>query len=193
LSRLSLQNKRQVVLQFSIAVGLLWQTGCAKKVEDDAATKPSVSDAESAVKEKAADKTASKSDGDDSEENPFKVDPNEPCDECEQRICTKVNGKNFVEDCYEGNRADLCKAVMQCAEKTKCARKRSLDCYCGSANAAECVSEGGKGPCREDIEKAALTKDPKEISLRYADPQYAVGRAVTLIDCKRAYCPKCNE
>lgn len=194
MSRLKLQNKLRFVLPFSIALGLLWQTGCAKKVEDGAATKSSALETKRAVPEKEADKAAPKSAGDEDEANPFAVDPNEPCDQCEQRICTKVNGINLMERCRDGEHSGQCKAVMECAEKTKCAQKKSLDCYCGpDADPLKCVSEGGKGPCAEAIEKAALTKDPKEISARYGDPKYALGRAVTLLDCRRAYCPKCNE
>ena len=124
----------------------------------------------------------------------FEVNPDEPCDHCEKRFCTRLNNQDYVAGCYEGPHKDTCKAVVACAKKSKCAKTRSADCYCGeNVGIGQCIKDGGQGPCRLEIESASLTRDPTEIAARFADPKYPVGRAMALIDCKRSYCPKCNE
>ena len=124
----------------------------------------------------------------------FEVNPDEPCDHCEKRFCTRLNGQNFVTNCYDGDRGDICRGIVECAAKSNCAKRLSADCYCGEGVAiSQCIGHGGKGPCRQEIEAGSLTEDPSEIAVRFADPKYPVGRAMALIDCKRSYCPKCNE
>jgi hypothetical protein len=124
----------------------------------------------------------------------FEVNPDEPCDHCTERFCTKINGRNFIEECETGKKSAICKALVDCAQKTKCAKIRSSDCYCGNdADIGQCMENGGTGPCKEEVEKAAETKTPREIALRYADSKFPVGRAMAVIDCKTNYCPKCGE
>ena len=124
----------------------------------------------------------------------FEVNPDEPCDHCEKRFCTRLNGKNVVDACYNGKSGDICKQLAACAKQTKCGARQVADCYCGAGTTiSECMSNGGRGPCKAAVEAAAETKDPSIIATRYADPAYPVGRAMALVDCRRSYCPKCNE
>ena len=125
---------------------------------------------------------------------PFEVDPNEPCDQCEQRFCTKLNNRDYIDECFRGKAGNVCRKLVMCAHETKCGAKKSADCYCGpDATISECMSKGGNGPCKTEIETAAETTDPSIIATRYVDRDYPVGRAMAVIDCKRRFCPKCNQ
>lgn len=123
----------------------------------------------------------------------FEVNPDEPCDHCEQRFCTRMNGRNYIKDCTSGKGSKECMAFVECAERTRCHLEETARCYCGEVSLLECMEQGGTGPCVKEVEAAAESRNPKEISLRFADSRYAVGRAFSLISCKRNHCPKCNE
>ena len=180
---------RRIMYRSAALFAVLFATvGCNSKLKDTENT--TGTDAASALHEEADIDTKKKK----RVFHAFEVNPDEPCDHCEERFCTKLNGKNLVELCYKGEHGELCKALVECAHKTKCGKDKAADCYCEKdAGITECMSKGGQGPCASEAAAAALTEDASIIAVRYADPAYPVGRAMAVVDCKRAYCPKCNQ
>src|SRR6185369_11523866 len=85
----------------------------------------------------------------------------------------------------------LCTELLSCLISSKCVSPAHdiSECYCGMA-AAECQTPGGaKGPCVSEIEAAAESDDSVDITGRFGDPSYALGRAKTVMDCYAENCP----
>jgi hypothetical protein len=106
-----------------------------------------------------------------------------------------------VDECYfssdttaaGGSRQDLCADLVDCVRSSKCASgPTGTDaCLCGSVSTETCLAgtfEQTTGPCRTQIAAASESATIVDISQRFVDPTYAVGRAFRLIACDKAKC-----
>ena len=116
----------------------------------------------------------------------------EDCSECRTWACSSYSGFKLIDRCYKGDDAELCKMVVDCADRTGCANQDVADCYCGKDHEmAECLAQGGPGVCKDEVVKAAKTEVSTEVATRYMNPQYPLGRAMSLLGCYQELCPHC--
>jgi len=112
-----------------------------------------------------------------------------PCAECSAAYCTDFNGLGY--DAVAGCPADDtdCYAMVECAQRTGCAKDRISHCYCGpELEPDECAERGGEGVCRDEVERAFGTRDPKVIAAQFIDPSVKGGRAGLLLTCHTTWC-----
>jgi hypothetical protein len=86
---------------------------------------------------------------------------------------------------------DLCAAVAACVQQHRCAGADGdlRACYCGAdVDVPECLSKGGRGPCRGVLEQAAETSDPRALAERWNDPNFALGHATHVAGCESHEC-----
>lgn len=120
--------------------------------------------------------------------------PPQDCAECRKWACSNYSGFKLIDQCYKGEEVALCKSVVDCADRTGCANQDVADCYCGKGHKmAECLAVGGFGVCKEEIIKAAKTDVSTEVATRYLNPQYPLGRAMSLLGCYQELCPHCVQ
>lgn|SRR6266540_2995462 len=112
------------------------------------------------------------------------TDPN--CDTCELDQCPEFRSGC---DAFTGPDHDLCTAVIACARRTSCHQNNTLDCYCGTADATQCLStSGANGACKAEIEAGQKTTDPTAIQNQYTDITFPAGAAMQLMLCDNAVC-----
>jgi hypothetical protein len=82
-------------------------------------------------------------------------------------------------------RADLCKAVYACIERTKChASGTASPCYCGTVSGAACLNPGAaNGVCKSQIEAGEESTDPSAIVTGFANVQLGAGAAIAALQC----------
>jgi hypothetical protein len=114
------------------------------------------------------------------------TDPN--CDTCELEQCPEFRTGC---DTFTGTDRDLCLAVIACVRLSSCHQNNTLDCYCGTADAAQCLSTSGtiaNGACKAEIEAGQKTTDPVAIQNQYTDVTFPAGAAMQLMLCDNAVC-----
>ena len=126
------------------------------------------------------------------------------CKACEEQ-CKTYAGDPLMgtEDCLHGpgvaqagpaksvELSVLCTELLSCFISTQCGPPTHdhVDCYCGTSGAACQTPGGANGPCVAEIEAAAESSDYAAIGTRFDDPWFALGRAVSVINCYRDFCP----
>jgi cysteine-rich repeat protein len=113
-----------------------------------------------------------------------------------------VNGCDF----YEGQVAQagpaagvsmeqLCYEAIQCQRESGCGSVGgAIDCYCGSATGAACLSGGANGPCKTVVERSLESIDPPTVAGRFGNTAFAGGAALLRTQCDFALCnPVCFE
>ena len=115
------------------------------------------------------------------------TDPN--CDACEIEQCPDY--RTFC-DGFSGAARDNCLAVIACARRTSCHLNNTLDCYCGTADASQCLATTGgiiaNGACKAEIEAGQGTTNPTAIQNQYTDVAFPAGAAMSLMLCDNAVC-----
>ncbi|HVW23784.1 MAG TPA: DUF4215 domain-containing protein [Polyangiaceae bacterium] len=92
-------------------------------------------------------------------------------------------------------RIDLCRAVYDCALRTKCGQQPGSgfdpsSCYCGTTQQFDCLIAGrANGPCKDDIEAGDETSDPSTILQGFANPAFPGGLAIASLRVDSLYCP----
>lgn len=113
-----------------------------------------------------------------------------------------VNGCDF----YEGQVAQagpaagvsmeqLCFETIQCQRESGCGSVGgAIDCYCGTADGASCLSGAANGPCKTEIERSLESIDPPTVAGRFGNTAFAGGAALLRTQCDFALCnPVCFE
>ncbi len=86
---------------------------------------------------------------------------------------------------------DLCNALVACVRRTSCHTNNTLDCYCGTADATQCLATTGtvaNGACKAEIEAAQKTTAPLAIQNQFTDITIPGGAAMSLMLCDNAVC-----
>jgi hypothetical protein len=120
---------------------------------------------------------------------PDSAGPNVKCDTCELAQCPDY--RTFC-DAFAGSDHDKCVAVLACARRTSCHLNNTLDCYCGTADATQCLATTGdvvaNGACKAEIEAGQGTTSPTAIQNQYTDVTFPAGAAMSLLLCDNAVC-----
>ena len=114
------------------------------------------------------------------------------CDRCGEVNCAPTDGCDQIAD---ANDKRLCEEVYACFSDPahKCVNQGDpLKCWCGT-NPTTCVTanEGptrANGVCADKIYAAAKSTDANTIRHRFVDPQFPLGRAVGLLQCRGTFC-----
>jgi hypothetical protein len=109
------------------------------------------------------------------------------CDACEIAKCP--THRKYCEG-FSGQQRAACERVVACVRRTSChSAGNTLDCYCGKADAAECLRPGGaNGACKSDIEAGQGTTAPDMVQARYDDVQFPAGAALSYMLCDAVVC-----
>jgi hypothetical protein len=111
------------------------------------------------------------------------------CDTCELEQCPDY--RTFC-DAFTGPDRDLCVAVVACVRASGCHANNTLDCYCGTADATQCLATSGdviaNGACKAEIEAGQKTMSPSAIQNQYTDVSFPAGAAMSLMLCDNAVC-----
>jgi hypothetical protein len=98
---------------------------------------------------------------------------------CDATIgCQNVSGA--------GDRA-LCQTLFDCMRVTRCAVNDPMDCLCGTAAGAACLT-GANGACRDETVAATKAASFTEAGARFYDFAYPGGYATQRIACWRDNC-----
>ncbi len=87
----------------------------------------------------------------------------------------------------------LCYDVYLCMRDNHCVQNGDATaCWCGSAPSDPCFKGEvpANGPCLQQIIAAAKSPDPAVIGLRFINPEYPLGAAVNLANCRSNFCGK---
>ena len=106
--------------------------------------------------------------------------------ECARCNCEKC--RDQVLACYSGKDAS---GNKQCTDLVSCGLEKGCsgtNCFCGSISLPSCLLGLGNGPCRPQVEAAAQSTSPGDISVRSGDTNFPVGRANALAACGRTNC-----
>jgi hypothetical protein len=106
-------------------------------------------------------------------------------------MCTDLNCSPSTDGCDDGLNSDadvqLCRRLYCCIRVNKCSYGGdSTKCWCGTDTSVPCGA--ANGPCVNEFQDAAKSKDPMTIKLRFIDPGYPLGRACNLVACRGAFC-----
>jgi len=82
-----------------------------------------------------------------------------------------------------------CSEVLNCAVVSRCF---GTECYCGTADPAQCGTGEANGPCRAEIERAAGTTDAALIRVISLDPTSTLGQAFAPRFCLDTLCRACT-
>ncbi|HET8932833.1 MAG TPA: DUF4215 domain-containing protein [Polyangiales bacterium] len=104
------------------------------------------------------------------------------CESCAPEVVSCITAP-------DENTRNNCTQVLDCAARSHCFGQ---ECYCGSADTAECGRGDARGPCKAEIEQAAGTTDPAIIRLLSFDPATPLGMAFTPRFCFDALCRSCT-
>jgi cysteine-rich repeat protein len=104
------------------------------------------------------------------------------CESCAPEVVSCITAP-------DENTRNNCTQVLDCAARSHCFGQ---ECYCGSADTAECGRGDARGPCKAEIEQAAGTTDPAIIRLLSLDPATPLGMAFTPRFCFDALCRSCT-
>lgn len=124
------------------------------------------------------------------------------CRECESALTcpTGQSGDEVFDECFNGEgvatagpranlpKSVLCARVMECFRRTGCASGEggATACYCGEGvNQLDCASGMASGECIDDMAAAAESTEFFEIATRFQNSFFALGRAVSLLNCDR--------
>ena len=94
-------------------------------------------------------------------------------------------------DCNLGGTTEYredCLRVLDCVRDSGCGNGLAFNCYCGTANSADCSNGMANGMCRSAIEQGLNTTNPSEIAGRFTDPVYGGGLAMLRIGCEQSVC-----
>ncbi|MDX2054737.1 MAG: DUF4215 domain-containing protein [Polyangiaceae bacterium] len=112
---------------------------------------------------------------------------------CQSSIdaCSTATGNAAAGPAAGQPKKDLCGAMIDCANTTKCA-KGSLGsgerCYCGTFDTTSCISGFANGPCRTEAERAAESTTGLTVGQRWANSDFAIGLATSYIRCTLEKC-----
>lgn len=82
--------------------------------------------------------------------------------------------------------------AIQCARVTGCGLPAAQQCYCGTANTADCSAGSGNGPCKAILERALETNVPTQIISNFQSLSRGGGVAMARVTCDRVNCqPSC--
>ena len=125
------------------------------------------------------------------------------CQECEEK-CNDFDGLDVGTDyCLHGpgvaqagpakgvELSLLCAEALDCFYTSKCNAPGHdiVECYCGTSGTA-CPTGGANGPCVPEVESSAETAAYADITARFGDATYALGRAALVMQCYNMYCPE---
>jgi cysteine-rich repeat protein len=118
------------------------------------------------------------------------------CKTCEQAQCPALvtQCENATGNAAAGPatgtpRKQLCLELLDCVRTSKCAAGQVEDCFCGpGVDPIACITGGATGVCKAKFEAAAETTNGVTVSERFADPNFAVGNAVRLLQCDKEFC-----
>jgi hypothetical protein len=87
-------------------------------------------------------------------------------------------------------KANLCNEVLDCVRDSGCAAGGNsiLNCYCGTATAAECQTGQPKGVCKAELERGLETTVFNDILGHMKNTIYGGGVAMARIDCEQQVC-----
>jgi len=95
-------------------------------------------------------------------------------------------------DQFAGSDKANCLQVVRCIRDTSCHASSVLDCYCGTADTAQCLATSGRvianGVCKDAIETAFRTRDPFIVQNQFTDPATPGGAALFLTYCDSLVC-----
>ena len=122
--------------------------------------------------------------------------PANACRTCETMQCPALVGEceNAVGNAAAGPAAgtakrQLCLDVLSCIRTSNCASGQIEDCYCGpGVDPIGCITGMANGVCKARFEAAAESTSGITVSERFADPNFAVGNAVRLLQCDKEFC-----
>ena len=124
-----------------------------------------------------------------------------PPSTCVGPLCTQCTADNCVPS------TDGCAGLADAADRALCedvyacfinptnacvTQGDPLKCWCGS-NPTTCVTSDtpptqGNGPCRDKVFAAAKSSTAATIKQRFVDPNFPLGRAVNLLNCRGTFC-----
>ena len=122
------------------------------------------------------------------------------CQACEQANSTcaqrAMDCESLAGQIGGVSKAQLCRDVVSCVRSTHCTSDSQTDspsdCLCGlNVDVGECSTKQLSqltGECKDVIAQAAETHSVLDITTRLGDPEYAVGRAMRLIQCDQRFC-----
>jgi len=123
--------------------------------------------------------------------------PNAACLACENNV--EKGCPEFVNGCdaFSGTAKANCLALVKCIRDSSCHTSNTLDCYCGTADATQCLATSGaviaNGACKALIEVGQGTTNPTAIQNAYTDIQNPAGAAMQLMLCDNAVCSENHE
>jgi len=118
--------------------------------------------------------------------------PNAACLACEGDVNSGC--PEFITGCdaFAGAQKASCLALVKCVRDSSCHSNNTLDCYCGTADATQCLATTGaiiaNGACKAQIEAAQGTTNPTAIQNSYTDVANPGGAAMSLMLCDNAVC-----
>jgi hypothetical protein len=86
------------------------------------------------------------------------------------------------------SRRQLYYEAIQCARVTGCGATGVQQCYCGTANTADCSAGSGNGPCKAVLERALETNSPTAIISNFMSLSRGGGVAMARLNCDRVNC-----
>ena len=102
-------------------------------------------------------------------------------------------------DSVAGNAADgtpkskLCKETLDCVRDSGCAadgKPPLASCYCGTGNAADCMSGHANGACKAVLERSLEGNTFAQMAQRAGNLTYGGGLALKRLDCEQVFCRK---
>ncbi|MEI9941168.1 MAG: hypothetical protein WDO69_28455 [Pseudomonadota bacterium] len=174
------------VLLAAAAIGVL--SGCSRK---DQSTPTASSDTTNTPNTEALAKPAPAS------ASPGKLGTSAACAACENTPTTCAEFINC--DSVTGNAADgtpksqLCKETLDCVRDSGCAadgKPPLASCYCGTGNAADCMSGKANGPCKAVLERSLEGNSFAQMAQRAGNLTFGGGLALKRLDCEQVFCRK---
>lgn len=119
------------------------------------------------------------------------------CAACENTPATCAEFINC--DSVAGNAADgtpkskLCKETLDCVRDSGCAadgKPPLASCYCGSGNAADCMSGKANGACKAVLERSLEGNTFTVMAQRAGNLTFGGALALKRLDCEQVFCRK---
>ena len=120
-------------------------------------------------------------------------DEGDACNTCTVDNCVpETDGCDHLDS---DAKIQACRNLYCCIRANHCAVAGDpIRCWCGTAQYSDCVSvaatdaRGANGPCLREFEAASPTKKPADIKQYLVDPNYGLGSAVNLSQCRGNFC-----
>jgi hypothetical protein len=118
---------------------------------------------------------------------------NAACLACEANPLPDMGCPEYIPLCttFTGTARAQCLALLKCVRDTSCHSVNPLACYCGTADATECLATTGvvaNGACKAQIEAAQGTTNPTAIQDAYTNVANPGGSAMSIALCDWALC-----